>query len=146
MSNVHGFKGLEANFKKLRKAHANNIKRKALREAAKPIVDKAASYAPVETGTLSDSIKVGPKLNKTQARLQRRIVGKHGVDMFIGSSSPKAILLEFGTEHHAPDPFLAPAWDSSKGQIVKDIGDRLWANTIASLTKRGIAVDMPGDE
>lgn len=142
-STITGFKGLEDNLKKLHKAHAKNVMRKALKEASKPVVEKAAAYAPVETGTLSDSIKSGSRLNKTQGRLQRREVGRHAVDYFIGSSSPRAILSEFGTERHAPDPFLAPAWDSSKDQVLEDLKKRLWANTVSSLTKRGIAVDSP---
>lgn len=146
-STITGFAGLEENLKKLHKAHAKNVMRKALREASKPVVEKASSYAPVETGTLSESMKVGPKLNQTQARLQRRAEGRHTVEMFIGPTSPRGVLLEFGTEHTAPDPFLAPAWDSSKDEVLADIKRRLWENTKNSLTKRGIAFEGPeGDE
>ncbi|WP_158637464.1 HK97-gp10 family putative phage morphogenesis protein [Paracoccus sulfuroxidans] len=145
---ITGFKGLEENLKKLHKAHAKNVLRKTLREAGKPVAEAAAANAPHDTGALEASITVSTKLTRSQRRLEKKLDGKHAAEMFIGAGSAKAHLVEFGTEHTAPDPFLSPAWDSMKGQVLEDIKKKSWENTIASLTKRGIAVDLPdsGDE
>ena len=50
--------------------------------------------------------------------------------MFVGPDRRAfhARLQEFGTEHHAAQPFMRPAWDKHKGALLGRLKDLLWAN------------------
>ena len=51
--------------------------------------------------------------------------------MFAGAGAhlfvPQAVMQEFGTEHHGPQPFLRPAWDGGKMRMLSGIKRDLWA-------------------
>ena len=49
-------------------------------------------------------------------------------------------LMEFGTRHQAPQPFMRPAWDAHKGRLVDDIGADMWVE-IQKAVKRKAARD-----
>jgi len=135
---IYGAKELENALNELPKSMSKSALRTALTKSAQPVVEAAKRYVPVDTGELRDSITTGTKLTKNQRRFQLKV---GGAQIFIGASWPKgahAHLVEFGfmlTGHepskvrirHIPaQPFLRPAWDENKDQVLARIGGELW--------------------
>lgn len=120
--------------------------RNALKEAGKPIAEAAKENVPVRTGKLRDSIKVSTSLKATQRKGR---FDRSSVTVYVGSSSPLAHLIEFGTTKReledprivtiggrtvkitntgqvSPRPFLRQAWDANKEKVIKIFGDAMW--------------------
>lgn len=129
--------------------------RNALKAAGQPIADAARDGVPRKTGKLHDSIKVSTSLKSSQkhGRFDRSVV-----TVYVGSSSPLAHLVEFGTTERtldaprkvniggqvvwisttgkmSPNPFLRTAWDANKEKAVEILGRELWEQ-IAKAARR----------
>lgn len=115
-------------------AMKKTVLRNALKKAGNPIAEAARANVPVVTGGLRDSITVSPSLKPSQRKgRQDRSV----VTVYVGSSSPVAHLVEFGTVERtldepriiklggrwaritttgfvSPNPFLRRAWHAMK--------------------------------
>ena len=130
---LEGFRELEQELAKLgshttRRASA----RRALRKAAQPMVGIAQGLAPRgDTLTLAPSISIGTKLSKRQRGLHRKMFrdDRSAVEMFVGAGPlSSAHTQEFGTIHHAPQPFLRPAWDQDQRAMLERLKTELWAD------------------
>lgn len=121
---IEGLKELDRALKQLPKATAKRVLRAALKKAGQPIAADAASRAPRLTGRLAESVTVKTTLTKGQRRKSRKEKG--AVVMFIGATRPTAHLIEFGTQKMAARPFLRPAWDSGKMQVLATMKKELW--------------------
>ena len=110
---------------------AKGVGRRALKKAAQPVADLASSLAPVgDTKSLAPSVTVGTKLSGRQKKRHRRMFknDKAAVEMFVGAGPlPSAHNQEFGNEHHAPQPFLRPAWDAEGGKTLERLGGLMWS-------------------
>ncbi|MGR3593041.1 MAG: HK97-gp10 family putative phage morphogenesis protein [Limimaricola soesokkakensis] len=132
---VEGLRELERNLAGLTKAAGKGALRRALRTAAEPMADIARQLAPDDESTggydLRESIVVGTKLSRSQARKHRKMFrdNRSSVEMFMGAGPlPQAIFVEFGTDPHINKgkfagsmhpgtparPFIRPAWDQDK--------------------------------
>ena len=141
---LEGFKDLEKELERL--ANPNQRKasaRRALRVSAQPIVDAAQAKAPRgDTNTLAPSIKFGTRLSKRQAGLHRRMFrnDRAAVEAFIGAGPfSSAHTQEFGTRHHAAQPFLRPAWDGGQREMLDRLKVELFADiqrTVARAERR----------
>ncbi len=132
---VLGLKELDLALRELPEAAAKATLRAALKKAAQPVADVAASMAPVRTGRLSESISVRTQLSKRQRRGRKK---KDAVVMFIGAEAkkgPHAHLIEFGTRFQGARPFLRPAWDAGKQGVLSSIRSQL-ATQIEKTRKR----------
>lgn len=122
-----GARELEAALRQLPRATAKGVLRRALRKAAAPTATVAEALAPRgATGNLLASIDVRTVLVKSQKKRRPKI---GDVELFIGATTPKgahAHLLEFGTSKMAAQPFLRPAWDSTKQQVLDAIETEIW--------------------
>lgn len=124
---ITGLRQIEQALSNLPKATAKNVVRRVLKARAQPIAEAARRLAPVDRGDLTKSITVGTKLSKAQ-RSQHKKRTPGTVEMFIGAGrNPQAVLQEFGTAHHPPQPFMRPAWDSGKEQLLSGLKEDLWA-------------------
>ena len=116
---------------------------KALKKSGEPIKRAAIENCPYDPRVtkgfeyakhLKETIKVSTGLKSSQrsGRFDRSVV-----TVYVGSSSPHAHLVEFGTGPRydpsgafrgamSPNPFFRGAWDSEKGNVLKIIGDELW--------------------
>lgn len=142
-----GMKELDKKMKQLSRSAGKAVLRKTLREAAVPLVEAAQANAPKDTGGLRESISISTRLNKAQKRLEKKAGGKSSVEMYVGSSSPLAHLIEFGTapringgkyagsKHPGtrPQPFLRPAFDATVNQIIEIIKKRIAENLMAAI-------------
>lgn len=143
-----GLKELEAALGNLPGAVGKTTARAALRKAAAPMLAKAKELAPVKSGKLKGSIKIGTKLNGRQKKMRRALTAdeRAAVELFIGPSYLKGAggrhghLVEFGTAPHqnkgkfkgtlhpgtAPQPFMRPAWEAEKGPTLERIKPLLY--------------------
>lgn len=102
---------------------ANRSGDKALRAAAKPIIETAKLLAPVKTGALRKSITYKPNTSVRSQKSGERS-GLIGIRKPAGSH---AHLLEFGHmapngTHVAPRPFMRPAFDANYEAALNELG------------------------
>jgi HK97 gp10 family phage protein len=116
---------------------SRQIKREALLDAAQPIVTVARRLAPREPGApdLADNIEA--------------VAGRGGLDTF-GDEKATTVAIgpvrgffygkfqEFGTVHHAPQPFMRPAWESQRTRTLDLIRERLWVELQAFAHARDV--------
>jgi HK97 gp10 family phage protein len=122
---VEGLKECEEALNALPLATTKNVLKRAMMAAAQPVVATAAARVKKRTGKLGRSITVSTKLS----RRQRRATPKDSsVEVYVGAGPlPHAHMLEFGTVHSAPEPFLRPAIDAQGMQVLKIFRDDLKA-------------------
>ena len=115
--------------------------KRAMLEAAEPMARDARSRAPRgATGNLVESIDVGVKLSRRQAAEKGSSPGKAGntVEVFVGpgKGGRAGVLFEFGTGPRRTKsganrgsvqarPFMRPAWEANKHQVLRDFGVQL---------------------
>lgn len=128
---LHGAQDLAKRLNELPKAVSLRVQREAARAAAEPMRAEAAALAPrdpeVEGTTLADSIVIG---TISQRRLNRQ--GRSEVVVEVGPSRKPAdafygYFQEYGTVHHAAQPFMRPAFDHTSRQSLNILLSRLWA-------------------
>jgi HK97 gp10 family phage protein len=147
---VEGLKELQAALAELSKATQRNTIRRSLISAAKPFVDRAKTLVPVDTGDLKNAIVAGGKIEAAgkaeYAEVKRsggsdadalaamrtaRRSGK-GSEIVIYAGVQKlawyAHFVEFGTEKKQARPFIRPAWDAEKDNMMEAIKRDLKAN------------------
>lgn len=125
---LEGFENFERNLAQLEKlATRRAVARRALIKAAQPMADMAQGLAPVgDSNMLAPSIMVGTKLIKRQAALHKKMFknDRASVEVFVGAGPvPSAHTQEFGTVHHAPQPFMRPAWDRDHKALLQRLGE-----------------------
>lgn len=159
---VEGLSDLETALNELPSALGKATVRRALTIAAKPVAERARSLARVVTGKLRDSVRVSSRASKSagaaaysmtlseggskkDARLAFRAANKEAagsksdVEIYVGATVPYAHLVEFGTHRSRAFPFLRPAWEATKGQVLETLKPLLWAEiekTAKRLAKR----------
>lgn len=129
---IEGLRDVEQAFKQLENVNQRKASaRRAMKKAAQPIADDAQKLAPREFGTLGESIKVGTVLSKRQRGIHRKMFrdDRAAVEMFVGAGPlSSAHAQEFGTENHAPQPFMRPALDSNVTGYLETLGSEMWAD------------------
>ena len=110
----------------------NSIIRSGIAKAAREVRNSAKSRVVEDTGLLKYSIRsksrtkngtayavVGPGTNMARTVFRKRADGTTRQTEAVPTKY--AHLIEFGTAHSAPKPFLRPAWDSvDKVKIMRD--------------------------
>ena len=128
---------MERALAQLPRGTAKGVARRVVKKVLKPVRDTADSYSE------AFNIAVTSKLSPRQAGMARGDRGRSLVTMYVGavsqdgSHAPQAHLIEFGTgpRFHrsgkfvgsvSPDPFMRPAWDAHKGQMLEELGRLMW--------------------
>ncbi len=138
---IEGLSELKAALQDLPKATEKNVMRRVLKARAQPIADDAKALCPVYVGPakklkignrrveiapgeLKRSIKVGSKLSRHQRKDAKET--KSYVEIYVGPAPlPYAHMVEFGSKHNKPHPFMRLAWDKNKTAILNGIKDDL---------------------
>jgi len=107
---LEGQAELRDKFSKLRAIDQPKVIRSAVRAAVRPIVKDARNRAPVRTGALRKSINV--KVDRTRDRTGFVATVGFGKDQFYG------IFSEVGTPTQPARPFLRPAMEAKKGEVI----------------------------
>lgn len=163
---VSGLKDLDRALGELPKSVAKATLVRTLKKAGEPIAQAARAAAPVDDGTLRDSIAVSPRIKnkvgmaefaavmrqsggmniagaRQALRDARRAAGGGSfAEMYIGPARGKGViryahLQEFGTSNHAPHPFMRPAWDAEKDNALRIIRQELGNEIIAAARRVG---------
>lgn len=151
---IEGMADLERALRELRSATtARRIGRKASEEALQPVLAAAKAAAPrssVGGKHYADTIAVSGRLNRSQAKEERRTPGIRQQDViirYVGSSSPLAHLIEFGTGGRRqkstgrftgampPQPHLRTAWEENGEQVLVLLSKALRAELDKSLAR-----------
>lgn len=132
---VDGLRDLEKALLELPRATGKAVLRRTAIKALKPFDDAWRRNAPRLTGALEESGGVGTKLTRRQARLNRKREDKSSVEVFAGPNDPAAIPDEFGTVDQKATPFVRPAWDSTKDEVLGIVKEQL-ATEITAAAKR----------
>ena len=150
---IEGLREVEKALADLGKSIGRGVLRRVAQRALAPIAADAKSAvvgSTAGTGELADSIAVSARLSKSQAKEARR-ERKDFVEMHVGAGAlQQAHLLEFGTGERflsngksvgtmLPEPYMRPAWDAHRGEIVDDLARDLWTEiekTAARKAKR----------
>lgn len=149
---IEGLKDVDANLGLLSKATGRNVLMRVLTRAGQPIAERASELAPDDPDTgspdLHTSIVVSPSLRNPTGKAEyaavlseggtkaeavqalrdaRRAGGASFAEMFVGPTADQhhAHLQEFGTQHHAPQAFLRPAFDEKGPEALNIIKDEL---------------------
>jgi HK97 gp10 family phage protein len=121
---VDGLKELDAALNQFTPTKRRAIGRVALDHAGEITAKAARALAPVNTGGLRESIDVSGTLSRAQKTEHTKAAEQ---ERFIGPDSrPQGHLREFGGDGNAPEPFMRPAWDETKNQVLDRIGNELW--------------------
>lgn len=119
-----GLKGLDQALNQFTPTKRRAIGRVALDNAGEITARAARALVPVDTGGLRESIDVSGSLTRRQ-RAQHKKEAEQ--ERFIGPDArPQGHLREFGGDGEPPQPFMRPAWDSTKNQVLGRISDELW--------------------
>ena len=117
---VEGLREVDAALGELGKATGRNVMRRVALARLEPIAEEMRRLVPVDSGDLKDGISVttkNPRRNRKRSEVEAHAgPGRH----------PQAHLQEFGTAHHAPQPFARPAWDGGKDALLEGIADDFW--------------------
>lgn len=113
--------------------------KRALMKAAQPAAQTASRLAPKETGRMAQNVQVSTTLARRQRRGGGYKYNPNTAYVWIGSA-PRGpgTLQEFGTgpRYHKKTrrftgatpahPFMRPAWEQHKHQILEDFSRELW--------------------
>lgn len=140
---VEGLDEIKKNLDQLKYSTGRSVQRRVLMKHGVEMADGMKAIAPIDTGTLKDSIKATTKRprgmksaatrayakamrmtkDKALARAAAKDAGRSLMEVFIGPNT-KAFyshFVEFGTVTQSPQPFMRPVWDGKKGRLIPDI-------------------------
>lgn len=127
-----GFREMDLVLRQLPTATAKRVADRAMKKALAPVASAANGMLPKGM----PPVIVDKRLNKSQAGKFRAEQSDEVRVMFVGSPSPAAHLEEFGTgprQHKSGKstgmmrarPFMRPAWDRTRDQVLELLGVEL---------------------
>jgi HK97 gp10 family phage protein len=125
---VDGLKELDRALSEMKTATAKGVVRRTMVKALQPMADEASRLAPDDPRTTSQdlhrSIKVGDALKAGRSMFVKGFgFGDGQVTVWMGPTRegyPQAIMQEFGTVKQPAQPYMRPAWDAGKVQLLDD--------------------------
>jgi HK97 gp10 family phage protein len=122
---VEGLAALDAKLGELGLSTGKNVLRRTGRYALEVMDEAWRARAPRLTGQLEESGGVGSKLTRSQRKARER---ESFVEVFAGPGpNPQAIQQEFGNVNQPAQPFMRPAWDATKDQVLERVKEGLGA-------------------
>lgn len=135
---ISGAKEMEQLLRQLPQHLAKQVLTKALREAAKPILDEARSLAPVgqeakgrvrlrttKRGKVSIDNYGKLKLNLRIANVPANQTPNSATVVVTVGKAFWGMFVEFGTRFMSARPFLRPAFEAKKMEVLKRLGESL---------------------
>jgi len=118
---ILGLKELEEKLSNLEEKLSRALN-EALEEIAEKISDDAKNFAPVDTGALRKSIRTEKK-----GKLQVSVVAGGGgvINPKTGREVDYAGYVEFGTSRMAPQPYMQPALEKNKDEILQIVKEKV---------------------
>lgn len=118
---LEGLEDTVRNLGELSRATQKNVVRRTLLNAGEPTANVASSLAPERSGILAFSIVVATQLTARHRGEMRNRASE--VEVYIGPAGGQGALFyashqEFGTVLTPAHPYMRPAWESTKGQVL----------------------------
>lgn len=124
---VEGLKEVKEVLRTLPDATARNVMRRVLRKRGEPVAAAAQMLAPRLKGKLAGRIQVTSKLSPRQKKIHVKR-NPDDVEIFVGAPPwAHAHILEYGNEEISPRPYMRPAWDATKLQVLAGVRSDMWA-------------------
>lgn len=101
-------------------ANISKLENNALKDAAELVLDDAKANAPIRTGKLKEGLKISGVKNRDGTKYV--LVG---IDKADNSNIFYGKFIEFGTSNMSPRPFLEPAYEKNKTEILERIKSTL---------------------
>lgn len=139
---VNGLKELDEALGELTKATARNVIKRALAKGAVPVLEEAKARAPERSGDLKRGLHIRTKLINNTGKREYSAAMKAGLgkrfalkvlrdarraeagtgsfaEVYVQTGrNPQAIFQEFGTSHHAAQPFLGVALEAKATEAI----------------------------
>lgn len=120
---ISGLRELDAKLGELKASTAKGVLRRTGKYALEVFDEAWRAAAPRLTGELADSGSVGSKLTRSQRAAAER---KSFIEVFAGPGpNPQAVQQEFGNAEQPAQPFMRPAWENTKDQVLQRVADGL---------------------
>jgi len=118
---IIGLKELEEKLSNLEEKLSKALA-EALEEISEKIRDDAKNFAPIDTGALRKSIRIEKK-----GKLQVSIIAGGGgvINPRSGREVDYAGYVEFGTSRMAPQPFMQPALEKNRDEILRIVKEKV---------------------
>lgn len=138
---LEGAKDLENALQDLEGLTAKKVATAAMTDALQPVVQDARATVRRRTGALAASIGTGTKLTRRQKRMAQPIAP---VEVFVGpglanKGGARAVahahLVEFGTQHSRPFPYMTPAWQRNVRKVFDGLSDAMRQRLAAIVAK-----------
>lgn len=113
---VTGLAELDAALHQMSNAVHNKVVRKAVRQAAKPVLKEARRLVPVKTGALRKSLKI-KSAKRSRKRTSIGVEVVTGKQFFTGDTYYGG-MIEFGTKYIKPRSFLRDAAKAKENEAV----------------------------
>lgn len=124
-----GMRELERELFKLKGSTAKSNTRKAMKDAFEPMARDVRMHAPVLSGELKEGVNITSRVRPAQRK-------DSDVEMYMGPGrDPQAITQEFGTYFHPAQPFMRPAWESGKMELLDRFGVFMWDNVTKAVIR-----------
>ncbi len=117
---IQGLPELQKKFSALSAKAQRGDLRKALRAATRPVIKDARIRVPVASGLLKKQIKASVSVKRTFAQAR---IG-------FGSKAFYGMFIELGSRFIAARPFLRPAFDAKKTEVVETFNKKLTAELL----------------
>lgn len=118
-----GARELEKSLEQLGKTFTKTILRNAAKKALKRVKQLANERSQTEvgrvTGRYANSFEINTKLSARQQKEAARRGNRGDVNVYVGSTDPKAHLIEWGTSNMDGTPVLRVAWDMEKREVLQ---------------------------
>ena len=129
---IEGGKELAENLRRLPEGLEPKVMIEALTAGAEPMRARMAQLAPRRAGKpdIADNIviSVASRIGSVEGgRWEARSEGEHAVAVGPAKWTYWGIFQEYGTVHHAAQPFMRPGFDSTAQTSLSIILQRLWA-------------------
>ena len=139
---MSGWKELGARLRALPEAYTRTVVIDALKEAGEPMRARMAQLAPREPGApdLADNIaiSVANRLGDVGGgRWEARHDEEHAVAVGPTKGFFYGLFQEYGTVHHAAQPFMRPAFDSESSKALTILTQELWKPLREKVTSTG---------
>lgn len=132
---IEGWEHLRRQFRELGDRMQKNVVRGSMRSAATPVMKEAQRLAPIDEYDLRNAIALTVSVRKNES------FGAVGIKRRQeGAPARYAHLQEFGTRHHRAQPFLRPALDNKKGEVI----DRFAAAVKSQITRLALKAGIGG--
>lgn len=124
---LRGFRDLDHILGQLPKAVGKRTLRDGGVKWMEPMAADIKRRAPRDKGDLAGGVTVGTKLSRSQIKFAGIMGGRRDPNMVVvhagPGSHPQAVIQEIGSYKEPAQPYVAPAWEAGKDDLLQRVAD-----------------------